>query len=165
MRNGRWDQSHCWWDTMSQSGGKVSGHTLDLPPSQGQVSENACFGGSVDKPQSYKAVWSWSYNGMQRKECKSVELGKGELRWRKINGTSGAEVSELEQFFPRTQKAPNATTGGSVWRRASRQGWRERLTLWYIEALPDWPDYPGYEFWPLLLPCSLTWGKARFHHF
>lgn len=50
------------------------------------------------------------------------------------------------RFFPRTQRVPDVTTGDSVWRRrALRQGWRELLTLWYIAASADRPDYPGYE--------------------
>lgn len=112
---------------------------------------------------------------MQRIECEPMELGQGELRWRRINGTggSGAGASELEQVPPKDTESPRCDS----WRFSVEKGFEkwlwEFLTLWYIaEALAASPDqYAQLVVIFISGPSMLTfrahslWGKARFHRF
>lgn len=64
--------------------------------------------------------------GMQRKECESVELGQGELRWRRINRISRAGASELEKVLPTEAESPKWDNWRlSVEKEGSEQGWQD----------------------------------------
>ena len=52
-----------------------------------------------------------------------MELGQGELKWRRINRTSRAGASELEQVLPKDTESPKCDN----WRFSVEKGFETRL--------------------------------------